>query len=212
MADGHNIRSTEGQARWTEGQVLAWTEGDGPGRPPAGSGRGLSMGLAAAMGVVFAGMLATDALCPEHRAWVQGLATVALVGTAAAGIGLARGWAVAPPLTAAVASLGVAIGTLDAVHSVTRGRVLILAFGLLTLGAVLLNVRRARMARWETAVARSMAAITRTATAPTASAPTATAGATSAGPVPPSEPVSTGCEAPSRQERTAASRHRSAVR
>lgn len=135
-------------APWTEGQILAWTEREGPGRPPRGGHRGLHLALAATLGVVFAGMLVTDTLCPEHRAWVQSLATVALVGTGAAAVGLARGWAVAPLLTLGVASLGLAIGALDAVHDPARGQVLLVAFALVAVAAAGLGARQARLARW----------------------------------------------------------------
>jgi cytochrome c biogenesis protein CcdA len=142
---------------WRAAQVLAWTEREGPGRPPAGPNRPLAFGLAGALGVVFVGMLATDALCPEHRAWVQVLAGTALIGTGAAVVGLLRGWAVAPLLTLAVASCGVAIGGLDAVHDPTRGTLLVVAFGLVTLASCWLGLRQARLVRWERAVKADLA-------------------------------------------------------
>lgn len=156
----HHREAIWREAIWKEGPVLAWTDREGPGRPPAGPNRTLSLGLAAALGVVFAGMLATDALCPEHRAWVQGLATVALVGTATAAVGLVRGWSVAPLLTLGVASLGVAIGALDAVHDATRGRVLIVAFALAALAATALGARQARLARWGRHVGADLGGLT----------------------------------------------------
>ncbi|MDP9072004.1 MAG: hypothetical protein M3N68_12150 [Actinomycetota bacterium] len=137
---------------WRSEGVLAWTEREGPGRAPAGPHRMLCIGLAATLAVVFVGMMGSDALCPEHRAWVEGLAGLALLGTLSAIVGLVRGWSSAPLVTLLTALAGVAIGFLDAVHDPTRGRLIALVFGLVTVLACWLAVRELRLRRWDRSV------------------------------------------------------------
>ncbi len=137
---------------WRSEGVLAWTEREGPGRAPAGPHRTLCIGLATTLGVVFVGMMGSDALCPEHRAWVEGLAGLALVGTLIAIGGLVRGWSSAPLVTLLTAVAGVAIGFLDMVHDPTRGRLIALVFGLVTVFACWLALRELRLRRWDRSV------------------------------------------------------------
>ncbi len=144
------------QRAWASGPVLAWTEREGPGRPPAAPRRALCIGLAATLGVTFLGMLGTDALCPEHRAWVQGLAGLAVVGIVASIVGLVRGWPSAGLLTLLSAGAGVAIGFLDAAHDPTRGRMIALAFGVVAVLASWLAFRGLRLLRWDRSVAASL--------------------------------------------------------
>lgn len=146
-----------GESGWRSGPVLAWTDREGPQRPPDGPGRLLPGVLAGSLGVVFLGMLGTDALCPEHRVLVQTFATLALVGIVAAIIGLVRGWALAPFTTLASALAGVAIGFIDAAHDPSRGRLLVVAFGLVAAGAAVIAVRQLGMLRWDRAVAAELA-------------------------------------------------------
>lgn len=134
---------------WQSDEVLAFTEHDGPGRAPTGTNRALWLVLAGVLGVVFAGMIMTDTLCPEHRMLVRTLGTLALFGTGIAVVGLVRGWAGAPFLTLGTAAIGVAIGLIDATHDTTRGRVIALAFAVALLGAAVLCVRQFMLARWE---------------------------------------------------------------
>ena len=136
------LRSTE---------VLAWTERDGPGRPPAGPSRLLSAGMAGALGVVFVGILATDALCPEHRALVQAIAGMAVVSTVLAIVALVRQSPTAPLLTLTTALAGVSIGAIDAIHDPGRGTFIALGFGLVVFGACALTWRQLRLSRWERA-------------------------------------------------------------
>jgi len=134
---------------WRSTEVLAWTEREGPGRPPAGPSRLLSAGMAGALGVVFAGMLATDALCPEHRALVQAMGGLALIGSVVAMVGLLRQSPSAPLVAMLTAVAGVGIGVIDAVHDPARGTFIALGFGLVVLGACALAWRQLRLARWE---------------------------------------------------------------
>ena len=145
-----------GRGEWHSGEVLAWTEREGPGRPPAGPRRSLSVGLAATLGVVFAGMISTDTLCPEHRAWVQALGSVAMIGVVVAAIGLFRQWAVAPFLTLVSALAGVGIGFIDAAHSPTRGQAIAIAFAAVSVGALWLALRQVPLVRWDRAVRRGL--------------------------------------------------------
>jgi hypothetical protein len=134
---------------WTSREVVAWTERDGPGRPPRGPGHGSSLVLAGALATVFVGLLATDAVCAHHRAWVDGLALTALVAAVASIAGLVRGWAAAPLLTVVTALAGVGIGLIDAIHAPTRGRAIALAFGIVVVLASLLAARAAGVLRWQ---------------------------------------------------------------
>ncbi|CAA9251765.1 MAG: hypothetical protein AVDCRST_MAG76-2320 [uncultured Acidimicrobiales bacterium] len=142
---------------WRSGQVLAWTEREGPQPPPPGPGRTAPAVLAGTLGVVFLGMLGTDSLCPEHRVLVQAFATFALVGIVASIIGLVRGSALASFTTLVSALAGVAIGFLDAAHDPTRGRLLALGFGVVAAAAAVLAARQAALMRWDRAVEAELA-------------------------------------------------------
>ena len=133
---------------WNSTEQLAWTGHDGPGRPPSATIRPLWLGLAAVLSIVFAGLILSDSLCPEHRAWVQALGAVALIGTATSVVALLRGWAAAPVITLVSASAGVAIGVIDATHDATRGRAIAVAFGITIVGAAVLYARQLVAARW----------------------------------------------------------------
>ncbi|HET6954136.1 MAG TPA: hypothetical protein VFI47_27470 [Acidimicrobiales bacterium] len=139
---------------WRSSGVLAWTEHDGPGRPPRAPGRGLSFALAATLGVILAGMLSTDTLCPDHRNWVLALGTAGLVGTVVAITGLVKGWAVAPYLTLAVSFTGISIGLIDAIHDPTRGRLIALGFGACAALAAVLAGGTVPLALWDRRVRR----------------------------------------------------------
>ena len=149
----------ESNAVWKAGESLAWTEHDGPGRPPAAGGRALWLALAAVLGIVFSTLVFADVLCPEHRAWVQALGGVALFGSATTVVALVRGWAAAPVITLVAALNGVAIGVIDAQHEPVRGSLVAAAFVATVAGATVLYLRQLRLARWEReALAPSVAA------------------------------------------------------
>lgn len=141
---------------WKSGEVLAWTEGDGPGRPPQGPGKAIPFALAGVLSVVFVGILSSDSLCPDHRAWVQGLGTVGLIGTVLAVIGLVRGWAMAPLLTLTAASTGVVIGFIDAVHDPTRGRLIAAGFAVVCFGAIALALKSISLRAWDRSLRQSL--------------------------------------------------------
>lgn len=146
-----------GRGQWQSSEVVAWTGHDGVERPPRGPSRVLPVALAATLGVVLFGMLATDTLCPEHRTWVQVLGLLGIAGTVVAIVGLAQRWAVAPLLTLAVALDGVAIGFIDAIHDADRGHLVALAFGLSGLMAIALSISSVPLAAWERRVRRQLA-------------------------------------------------------
>jgi hypothetical protein len=133
---------------WQDSEQVAWTEHDGPGRPPAAASRNLWLALAGVLAVVFSAMMFTDVLCPEHRAWVQTLGSFALLGSATSAIALLRAWSAAPLLTLATAATGVPIGLIDAQHDPTRGRLVALAFAVCVVGSFALWARQMTITRW----------------------------------------------------------------
>jgi hypothetical protein len=136
---------------WRSGEVLAFTERDGPGRPPAATSTWMMCTLVGVVGVTFVGMMTTDTLCPDHRAWVEGLAMTGLVTILVAVVGLLRGWASAPVLTLLASSLGVAIGLIDTVHDATRGRLIALGFAVGCALAAASTMRVMRLRAWDRA-------------------------------------------------------------
>ena len=144
---------------WRSTQVLAWTDSEGPGRPPRSAGAGVWVAAAATLGVVFSVMMFTDALCPEHRAWVQTLAGVAMVGVVTSIVGLLRGWPSAPLVTAGSAAVGVGIGFIDAVHSPVRGSFIAAAFVLALVLSGWLALRQVPMLRWDRRLRRDTAPV-----------------------------------------------------
>jgi len=146
---------TQGQG-WRSDEVLAWTEREGPGRGPSQGGRRLWFVLAGAMALVFLGIMSSDTLCPEHRAWVLLLGGASLIAAGVAIVGLIDGWAGAPLLALASALGGVGIGLIDAVHYPSRGRLIALGFGVAFAIACGLVWRQARQRRWDRSVARSL--------------------------------------------------------
>jgi hypothetical protein len=141
---------------WRSDGVVAWTEREGPGRPPAGPGRGLTTALSAGLALLFCGILFTDLLCPEHRLWVQALGAAAIVGALVTAIGLARGWGSAAFVALPTTVCGVAVGLIDSVHAIERGRIVAVAFALLTLGAIWLMWRQVVLFAWDRSVRRSL--------------------------------------------------------
>jgi hypothetical protein len=141
---------------WRSDGVVAWTEREGPGRPPAGPGPGLTTALSVGLALLFCGILFTDLLCPEHRLWVQALGAAAIVGAVVTAIGLARGWGSAAIVALPTTVCGVAVGLIDSVHAMERGRIVAVAFALLTLGAIWLMWRQVVLFAWDRSVRRSL--------------------------------------------------------
>jgi hypothetical protein len=141
---------------WRSDGMVAWTDRDGPGRPPAGPGRGLTTALSAGLALIFCGVLFTDLLCPEHRIWVQALGAAAIASAVVTAIGLARGWGSAAFLALPTTVCGVAVGLIDSIHAVERGSIVAVAFSLLTVGALWLMAHQARLFAWDRSVRRSL--------------------------------------------------------
>jgi hypothetical protein len=142
---------------WHSTERVAWTEHDGPERPPRGGHPVLGLGVAGVLAAVFAGMVLTDDLCPEHRAWVQALGAVALVGCIAGAVALVRGWAAGPAFAIGTALCGLAIGAIDIVHNPTRGWIITAAFGAVLLGAVWMGLRQISVRQWQLEQSRHLA-------------------------------------------------------
>ncbi|MBW3641255.1 MAG: hypothetical protein KY451_15730 [Actinobacteria bacterium] len=134
---------------WQSREVLAWTRHDGPGAPPPPVPRAVSLGLAGGLGVVFLGLMVTDTLCPEHRAWVDALAFGSLAATGSAVVALLRGSAAAGPLAFLATLGGVGIGVVDAAHAPARGWTVAGLFLALAVVAAVVNARGLRLRRWE---------------------------------------------------------------
>lgn len=116
----------------------------------------LTGSLAVSLGVAHAGMLFSDTLCPDHRAWVFGLASAAVVAAGFAVAGLARGWASSALLTVVAALCGVAIGVIDIAHDPSRGRVIAVAFGVVAVAGATLALWHLRLHRWERATVAAL--------------------------------------------------------
>jgi len=123
------------------------------------------------MSLVFFGIMSSDTLCPEHRAWVLLLGGASLIAAGVAIVGLIDGWAGAPLLALASALGGVGIGLIDAVHNPSRGRLIALGFGVAFAMACGLVWRQARQRRWDRSVARALRPLDAAMAAPTAAVP-----------------------------------------
>lgn len=134
---------------WRSSEVLAWTSGDGPGRPPRGPSVVLTGPLAATLGVSHVAMLLSDTLCPEHRSWVFVLAGAALVASVVAVVGLLRGAASSALWTVLAAGCGVAIGIVDAAHDPARGRLIAVVFAVAAFIGAVLAAWQLVLWRWE---------------------------------------------------------------
>lgn len=134
---------------WKQAEVLAWSSHDGPGEAPKAPGRWLLGGVGGALSVTFVGIMGSDTLCPDHRAWVQILASVALVTSVVAVAQVLRNQASAGVLALLAACLGMAIGLLDAVHSPTRGSLILLGFAIAAVGSAIVSFRLLRLGAWD---------------------------------------------------------------
>jgi hypothetical protein len=146
-------------SEWRSGDTLAWTRRDGVTPPPQGANRWLLGSLALSLTGVWIGMLSTDALCPDHRLWVQTLGTIALVAAVWAIVGLVgqRSWAVLAALASAL--FGIAVGVIDMVHSPTRGAILSIAFAVVAVGVLVAAVPVLRSALWMRRAERQLAPV-----------------------------------------------------
>jgi hypothetical protein len=136
-------------SRWTPGPLIAWTESDGPGPVPPAAPRRLMFASAAALGVALFAVLTANTVCPEHALWIDGLATATVILVVAAVTTTLLASVLAPVLTLAACSGGMAIAAIDAVHGVTRSRLIALACAIAGGIAAFSVVKSARIRRWE---------------------------------------------------------------
>ena len=141
---------------WRSTERLAWTEREGPGRPPGGVGPWYLASLATILGSTLGVILFSDTLCPEHRAWVQMLGTVGVGVSIAAFVALMRNSASGPVLTLAGAVAGIGIGGIDALHAPLRGAIVLGAFSLLAVLTAWPLFVEARAAAWTRRLARDL--------------------------------------------------------
>jgi hypothetical protein len=146
-------------SEWRSGDTLAWTGRDGVTPPPKGANRWLLGSLALSLSGVWIGMISTDALCPDHRLWVQTLGTVAMAAAVWAIVGLVgqRSWAVVAALASAL--FGIAVGFIDMVHSATRGAILSISFAIVAVGVLIAAVPVLRSALWLRRAERQLAPV-----------------------------------------------------
>ena len=146
-------------SEWRSGDTLAWTRHDGVTPPPKGANRWLLGSLALSISGVWIAMMSTDALCPDHRLWVQSLGTVAFAAAIWAVVGLIgqRSWAMLAALASAL--FGIACGFIDMVHSPTRGAILSIVFAVVAVGVLIAAVPVLRAALWVRHAERELAPI-----------------------------------------------------
>lgn len=137
---------------WRSGEVLAYTEREGPGRPPRGPSIVTTGSLAVSIGVTVIGLLSNDQLCSTHRVVVQVLASVVVYGAVTAIVGLVQGWPSAPLATLIACLAAVVIGGIDVLHSATASRFVVVSFGAVAAVAAGLAWRSRLMARWDSAL------------------------------------------------------------
>jgi hypothetical protein len=145
---------------WRSREILAFTRKDGPGQPPAAPSRWVVVSLAVVMGATFAGVMADDTLCPDHRVWVQAFAIVAVTAIAGALVAVFRGSAAAPVLALVASFVGVGIGLIELAHNTARGTLIAVGFAFAGLFAAGMVWRASRVARWEEDELASAADIT----------------------------------------------------
>jgi len=109
--------------------------------------------------VTLAGILASDALCPDHRAWVQTLASVAIVGAVVAIVQVVRGQASAALFALGASLVGIAIGVIDAVHDPGRGTLIAIGFAAAAAGSAAIALRMGSVTRWSDDLATAHVAL-----------------------------------------------------
>lgn len=132
---------------WVAGQRVGWTERDGPSAPPTVPG-GSWAASAACIGLATAVLLATDALCPEHRTWVQVLGALAILSAVTSVLGVIKGWVAVPYLVLVSSALGVGIGLIDTAHEPVRGSVVVACFVAAMLLGTWMASRELAALRW----------------------------------------------------------------
>jgi hypothetical protein len=141
--------------RWVTGTVVAWTESDGPGELPRLPSRRLAVAAVFAAGVASWGILTSADVCPEHSLLIDLVGGLALVLTVLAIAAALRSSVMAAPLVLAASACGVVIGVVDALHDVTRSRIVAIAFGVAAVAAAFSAVQSVGLRLWERRVLRA---------------------------------------------------------
>jgi hypothetical protein len=173
--------------RWVNGTVVAWTESDGPGELPRLPSRRLAVAAVLAAGVAGWGMLSSDDVCPEHSLLIDVVGGLALVLTVLAIVAALRASVLAAPLVLAASAFGVVIGVVDALHDVTRSRIVAIGFGVAAVAAAFSAVQSLGLRLWGRRVlSAAQAPVDFSATATSDAAPTAATRMAADEPAPPS--------------------------
>jgi|KBSMisStaDraftv2_1062788.scaffolds.fasta_scaffold253710_2 hypothetical protein len=145
------MTSAAHESEWEPGPIVAWTESDGPGRLPPVAPRRVSVAAAIAAGVAGWGFITAGDVCPGHSMLIEMVGTVAIVLTFIGVVAAFRASAAAAPLILAASVCGLTIGVVDALHDVTRSRLIATGFAVAAVAAAFSAVSSARMLRWERA-------------------------------------------------------------
>ena len=133
---------------------MAWTESDGPGELPPVPSRRVAVAAVLAAGVAGWGLLTADQVCPEHSLLIELVASFAIVLTVLAVIAALRSSVLAAPLVLAASACGLVIGIVDALHDVTRSRVIVIAFAVAAVASGFSAVQSMGLRLWERRVLR----------------------------------------------------------
>ena len=137
------------QSGWEPGPVVAWTESDGPGKLPPVAPRRVSVAAAIAAGVAAWGFVTANDVCPGHSMLIEAVGSIAIVLTFVGVVAAFRASAAAAPLILAASVCGLAIGVVDALHDVTRSRLIATGFAVAAVAAAFSAVASVRMVQWE---------------------------------------------------------------
>ena len=143
------MSSAAHESGWVPGPVVAWTESDGPGQLPPVASRRVVVAAAIAAGVAGWGFITADDVCPGHSLLIEAVGSVAIVLTFVGVVAAVRASAAAAPLILAASVCGLSIGVVDALHDVTRSRLVAIGFAVSAVAAAFSAVASARMVHWE---------------------------------------------------------------
>ena len=143
------MTSAAQESEWVPGPVVAWTESDGPGQLPPVAPRRVSVAAAIAAGVAGWGFITANDVCPGHSMLIEAVGSIAIVLTFIGVVAAVRASAAAAPLILAASVCGLSIGIVDALHDVTRSRLVATGFAVAAVAAAFSAVGSARMMHWE---------------------------------------------------------------
>jgi hypothetical protein len=134
--------------RWRTTGRIAFTEHDGPGRPPIGVRSWYLGSTAIAVGTALGVVIVGDSLCPEHLAWIRFLGVVGIALSVGAVVCLVRGSAGVALTSFGASVVGLAIGGIDMAHSRVRGSFVVAGFGVAALLTAVPVLRQIRSGAW----------------------------------------------------------------